>query len=195
MSHEVSLAEFEGPLTELRQQCSGGNGRARFEEFKLWLKKVSGLLKLVSTVTVSAVKKFVAVDNFKVGNAGITWMSDNFKTNFLGKIEKNVKGATLLAHRLEKSSLDKDIRDELGSDKEETTLAYLFELLSRQSDGKSGVLLTNSDANIFYVRDANGNFWAVNAIWNSMDRGWSLNAYSVTGPGGWLGGGRVFSRK
>ncbi len=40
MLHEVSLAEFEGPLTELRQQCSGQKGRQRFDEFKLWLKGV-----------------------------------------------------------------------------------------------------------------------------------------------------------
>ncbi|MDO8496283.1 MAG: hypothetical protein Q7S43_03120 [bacterium] len=46
MLHEVSLAEFEGPLTELKQQCSGKNGRERFEEFKLWLKGVvSGIFK------------------------------------------------------------------------------------------------------------------------------------------------------
>ncbi len=193
MSHEVSLAEFEGPLTELRQQCSGGNGRARFEEFKLWLKKVSGLLKRVNHVTVSAVKKFAAADHFKVGNAGIVWIGENFETNFLGKVEKNVKDATVVVYRLEKSSPDKDIRHELGSDKEETALAHLFELLTRQSRGESGVLLTNGYANIFYVRDAKGNFWAVNAYWSSD--GWYVYANSVMSPNGWDGGYRVVSRK
>ena len=38
MSHEVSLVEFEGPLGELVQQCKSNRGR--FDEFKLWLKKV-----------------------------------------------------------------------------------------------------------------------------------------------------------
>src|SRR3989344_4142449 len=38
MSHEVSLVEFEGPLGELVQQ--GKSNRGRFDEFKLWLKKV-----------------------------------------------------------------------------------------------------------------------------------------------------------
>ena len=39
MSHEVSLVEFEGPLGELVQQCK--SNRTRFDEFKLWLKKVA----------------------------------------------------------------------------------------------------------------------------------------------------------
>lgn len=38
MSNDVSLVEFEGPLGELMQQCK--SNRFRFEEFKLWLKKV-----------------------------------------------------------------------------------------------------------------------------------------------------------
>ena len=36
--NDVSLVEFEGPLGELVQQCKSNRGR--FDEFKLWLKKV-----------------------------------------------------------------------------------------------------------------------------------------------------------
>ncbi len=39
MSNDVSLAEFEGPLGELVQQCK--SNRPRFDEFKLWLKRVA----------------------------------------------------------------------------------------------------------------------------------------------------------
>ena len=38
MKNDVSLAEFEGPLGELVQQCK--SNRDRFDEFNLWLKKV-----------------------------------------------------------------------------------------------------------------------------------------------------------
>ena len=37
----IDVFEMKGPLGELYDQCSGENGRARFEEFKLWLKKVA----------------------------------------------------------------------------------------------------------------------------------------------------------
>jgi hypothetical protein len=37
--NDVSLTEFEGPLGELVQQCK--SNRSRFDEFKLWLKKVA----------------------------------------------------------------------------------------------------------------------------------------------------------
>jgi len=37
---KVHVSEMQGPLTELFQQVGGENGRARFDEFKLWLKGV-----------------------------------------------------------------------------------------------------------------------------------------------------------
>src|SRR3989344_8189772 len=37
---KVEVSELQGPLTELMDQVGGQNGRARFDEFKLWLKRV-----------------------------------------------------------------------------------------------------------------------------------------------------------
>ena len=37
---KVEVSELQGPLTELMDQIGGQNGRARFDEFKLWLKGV-----------------------------------------------------------------------------------------------------------------------------------------------------------
>lgn len=37
---KVDVSEMHGPLTELMDQIGGKNGRARFDEFKLWLKRV-----------------------------------------------------------------------------------------------------------------------------------------------------------
>jgi predicted metal-dependent peptidase len=97
----------------------------------------------------------------------------------------------LRVSQLKKNSLDKPILAELG-DKAETTLSAIWELLTKQPNGESGVLLTNGYANIFYVRDAKGVLWAVGARWSSG--GWYVCASSVEGPGGWNEGSQVFSR-
>lgn len=160
-----------------------------------WPQVLKSLLKLVTYVEVSGSNKFVAADNFKIGNAGVTYLGEDFKTNFLGKVEENVTDATLVIHQLEKASPDKDILSELGNNRKETFLAYLFELLKKQSEGETGRLLTNGHVNIFYIRDAKGNLWAVNARWGSINRGWSVCAISVGGPDRWGSGGQVLSCK
>lgn len=38
--NKVNVSELQGPLAELLDQIGGQNGRARFDEFKLWLKGV-----------------------------------------------------------------------------------------------------------------------------------------------------------
>ena len=38
--NKVNVSEIQGPLAELMSQIGGQNGRARFDEFKLWLKGV-----------------------------------------------------------------------------------------------------------------------------------------------------------
>ena len=188
----VALCEVNGLLKDALDKLSGESGSEWAERIKAALRK-NDLLRRVTEVVVRAVKKLVTADNFKIGIVGIVYLGDNFKSNFLGKVERNVQGTTLVVNHLEKSALDKDIRDELGSDKEEITLAHLFELLKKQSKGESGAFLTNGLANIFYVRDINGNLWAVLAVWRSG--GWDVRARSVTYPSWWFDGRRVFSRK
>ncbi|MDO8303215.1 MAG: hypothetical protein Q7T18_08235 [Sedimentisphaerales bacterium] len=155
--------------------------------------KVKSILSLLGSVTFAATKKFVARDNFRIGKAGIGWMGENFKNRFLGKTEEPAPEATLRYHKLNESSLDGPILAELG-DKTETTLANLFSLLSLQTKGQSGILLTNGYANIFYVRDAAGELRAVGADWRSGHGGWHVRAFTVTGPHGWRAGNQVFSR-
>lgn len=195
---KVDVSEFKGPLGELMDQCSPENGgRARFEEFKLWLKKVTiNILKLLTTVHVSGAKCFVACGAFGENNpAGIKfYLWDNFKDNFLDKVEKNISEATLAVYTLTKPSLDASIRFELTSECEETTLAYLYELISAQTDGQAGPLLTDGKANIFYIRDVKGVLWTVRASWCSARREWYVHAHSVTYPVGWDAGGQVFSQ-
>ena len=64
--------------------------------------------------------------------------------------------------------------------------------MAEQGNGEDGILLTNGYANIFYIRDIKGVFWAVSCRW--IGGGWDVSASSVEDPRGWVGGGRVFSR-
>lgn len=175
--------------------------------FQRWLDKeaakmlatLKSLLEVVCTVAVSAVERFAAADHFKVDTSDsavvkIGDMGDNFRANFLSKVEKNVPAAELVVRRLTKNALDKDIREELGSDCEETTLAHLWEMLTRQSRGQKGNLLTNGYANICYIKDAKGKLWAVDVRWDAYYDGWRVLASSVGVPHRWLAGFQVFSR-
>ncbi|MEK7525572.1 MAG: hypothetical protein AAB561_00960 [Patescibacteria group bacterium] len=175
--------------------------------FQRWLDKeaakmlatLKSLLEVVCTVAVSAVEHFAAADHFKVDTGDTTivrigYLGDNFRANLLSKVEKNVPAAELVVHRLTKNSLDKDIREELGADCEETTLAHLWEMLTRQSRGQKGNLLTNGYANICYIKDAKGKLWAVNVYWDADFGGWHVCAGSVEYPLRWIAGYQVFSR-
>jgi hypothetical protein len=160
------------------------------------------LLDLVGTVTTSATtSKFVAKDKFVVNTkrnapVKISAVWDNFTSWFLsgdGKTEDPISEQTLRYHKLRKSSVDGPIITELGGEeKSETTLTEMFSLMEKQKNGEGGVLLNNSYANIFYIRDQNGVLRAVNA--RLYGDGWDVGADSVEVPDGWGGGSQVFSR-
>jgi len=195
----VDVSEFQGPLTELMQQCSGENGRPRFDEFKLWLKKI-GLLKFIREVAVGGTKRFVARDAFGENNAdGIKfYLWPNFTNNFLGKVEEeeNVKPTTIAIHRLEKLLRDSGIMAELGIDimtrKGVIKLAHFHEMLKAQSQGQEGPLLVNGYVNIAYIEDENGVLWAVCSRW--ARRKWHVRTLSVEAPGKWPAGRQVLSQ-
>ena len=158
---------------------------------------ITKLLEFVTPVKITAVKKFVASDHFKAGQTvdGVNYYSsfgDNFNAHFLPKVEENIQATDLRVHKLLRNSKDLGIRAEIGEDKEETNLAHLHQCLKRQGNGEEGALLTNGYANIFYVRDTNGNLWAVSAYW--YDDGWRLRADSVGYSDDWYAGSQVFSR-
>ena len=92
---------------------------------------------------------------------------------------------------------DAEIRAEIGEDQvfsaDEFT-AIIKTLTTKQSKGEDGTLLTNGYANIFYVRDAEGELRAVSVNWHAGYRGWRVSAYSVARQGRWLAGLHVFSR-
>jgi hypothetical protein len=153
--------------------------------------KQADLLRRITTVTVPGAQYFVGKGWLKAANVG--WTGENFNRLFLDKAEENVPEVKLAVNRLERASLDAPILTELG-EAAEIQLVYLFDLLKKQSKGEGGVLLTNGYVNIFYVRDANGNLWVVNARWRSGYRYWHVEARSVELPFRWRGGYQVFSR-
>ncbi len=152
--------------------------------------KQPDLLKRVTTVAVSGAQRFVAAENLQEANVG--WTGENFKRLFLNKIEENVSEAKLVVSRLERASLDAPILAELGG-KAETSLSHMFDLLKKQANGEDGILLTNGYANIFYIRGADGNLWAVYARWFSVFHSWRVVARSVEYPYRWDDGGQVLS--
>ena len=156
------------------------------------------LLDSVGTVAIAAtVEPFIAREKFVVdtnckAKVKIAWLSDNFKDWFFGKTEAPASEMLLLRYsRLVRWGLDASIMAELGEAKE-TTLANIYALIERQKNGKSGALLTNGYANIFYVRDTNDAFWAVYVRWGSFRGGWDVYARSVEYPDGWGDGRQVF---
>jgi len=153
-------------------------------------------LKLLEgTTIVPAFEKFVARYHCREDGktkVKIYYLGENFKKNFLKKIEVDVEKAELRRHILLRSSLDPEIMAELGEDRRTVKLAHFWAMLEKQANGEQGDLLVNGYANIAYVEDENGIVWAVIAYWNS-GRGWRVEADSVGDPDGWYDGYRVLS--
>lgn len=148
-------------------------------------KVLTGLLELYGeAVSVPANDHFVARDKFVIDRNGelpISYLGDNFKSNFLGVTELNVKAVTLKQRKLLKRSVDGPILSALGGvEKATIKLANVFEFLKTADRSKWF---------IFYIADTN---WAVYAFWS--DHGWDVEALSVTSPCEWFGGGLVVSR-
>ena len=162
------------------------------------------LLKLVGTVSVPAIESFKAADYFKVDTSAkapvkIAWLGENFKKHFLGKVENASEAADLNVHKLLTAARDLPEDDEPGiipelGGRHETMLGQLYSLLQKQGKGQAGTLLVNGRANIAYIRDEEGIFWAVNALWGACVDGWHVEACSVEDPNGWNGGNQVVSR-
>jgi hypothetical protein len=154
------------------------------------------LLEFVASFKVAGAEKFVAKQHFKKDTSDtaivkISWLGDDFKTNFLGLTEENVPEADLKVQKLLKGSRDPGIIVELG-DNYTVSLAHVWNAMALQPKGEDGNLLTNGWANIFYVADVNGVVWAVCVGWYGA--GWYVHAYSVEHPDGWDADFQVLSR-
>jgi hypothetical protein len=152
-------------------------------------------LVYLTAISVPAVDKFVAADAFGEKNpAGIHFtLNELFKMHFLDDVEEKVPPMMLAVNRLQKAALDAPIIKALG-ERSEVTLVRVFQLLSKQPKGEDGPLLTDNNANMFYVRDSMKNLWVIDAYWLPPN-GWYVDASSVNYPVEWYGGDLVFSPK
>ncbi len=197
LGHQLEMAlERTGWTEEKVNELTKGDFLARVRQVVDGLAEivVPKLLKLLRTVSVPACRKFSARSTFGAPKPAIKlwYLGDNFKKNFLPKVEKNIPATELTVSELTMTSVDGPILAELGS-KAETSLFHFWYLLSQQPNGEPGVLLTNGYTNIFYIKDVNDTRWAVRADWYTV-HGWRVIADSVGGPDGWGAGNQVFSR-
>ena len=149
---------------------------------------VPRLLKHITSIQTSAIKRFVATDHFKEGETvdgvKIISLSKNFRNLFLPKVEEDIKGTEIKVHQLLRDSKDLGIRAEIGEANEEIKLAYFWQVLKAHNNKKNWI--------IAYIIGTDDNLWAVHAFW--CDDGWRLHAYSVVSPVPWLAGDQVCSR-
>jgi len=167
--------------------------KGRVEIVKDKLLSFIGTVDIPETTDAFFGKKIFKKDSKEVRFYGF---SNNFMNWFLkgeGLVEKPSIACKLRYTDITQDSLDDPIIEELGGKTEvRTTLSQIHSLLLKQPQGKKeGVLLTNGYANIFYVKDLEGELRAVYVLWRGG--GWGVNAVSVEYPDGWYAGDRVFS--
>ena len=160
-------------------------------------KNQSKLLKPIATFQTLAVEEFIANENFVEGKTvnGVSTvrLGENFKKNFLGKVEKSVEAVELKIYSLIKAVCDLSKNDEPGiipelGDKHEIRLAHFFQLLAYKQQKE------DYSWTVGYVCDEQGVLWAVNAGWDSDFDGWFVNADSVGDPSRWNADNQVVSR-
>lgn len=151
-------------------------------------KNQSKLLKPIATFQTLAVEEFIANENFVEGKTvnGVSTvrLGENFKKNFLGKVEKSVEAVELKIYSLIKAAHDLPKNDEPGiiselGGKHEIMLAHFFQLLAyKQQKG-------DYSWTVGYICDEQNVFWAVGASWYSGGVGSYVEAYLVEYPGRW----------
>ena len=155
----------------------GGQGKVVFET----------ILTLLRTVVVFS-KPAVTTSKEYFKEAGVVWMGDNFKAQFLDLEVGATEEAELAVRKLEKASLDAPILAELG-DKAELEVSQ-FQVFLAANRG-------SSEWFIFYLRGRDGNLWAVDAFWYADYVGWYVYADSVADPSegfvGYPGGSRNYT--
>lgn len=171
-------------LKELFAQIDSGKiTKAKLQDF---LRGQPILLESLFTVLVPVLKGFSVSDEFENGKNDIDLVSDKFREYFVGSVKAS-DVAKLRVSRLCRESTNANILKELG-DKAETTLAHVLHALSI----KKVMLLANGYANIFYVRDNEGELRVVSLVWGQVC-GWDLEVGAIEDGSRWGRDRRVIS--
>lgn len=150
------------------------------------------LLEPLGTVIVPEINEPFTADTGPEEQVKVFFLEVSFEEWFSGKVEEPSPATAFRYAKLTKYSLDEEVLKELG-DHAETKLGQAYRLMSLQPQGEEGVLLTNGDLNVFYVRDGNNILCVVNFYW-VVGRGWRVGALRVEAQLGSLEGSRVFSQ-
>lgn len=156
------------------------------------------LVPIGTTIVSASTTPFTAKDCFVVNTKRnepikIDSITSDFESWFQDKVEPPFEGSTLQYGDLSHTSLDGSIIAALGGEeKAETTLAEVFALMSVQANDEAGAILTNGNANIFYVRDAQGELRGVHLYWIRHHNAWHVSSFPLLISCGWDVGDRVF---
>ena len=158
---------------------------------------MSDLLMPVTSKTAKAIATFVVTEYFKMDSSKkarckIMALGNDFRENFLGKVEENIPARTLVVSELQEHSRSQDILALLG-DRAETALAHVFELLCDQRNGETGALNADGRGNVVYARDMTGTLRDMSLTWFNQPRGWFIDSFEIGGQHGWPRTSRVVS--
>lgn len=191
-----------GQINAIVKKLGGEEGALKFLRDDLVISEAVAkklLERLSTTIEVPGLASFTASQNFVVDTSRkaklkISYLSDNFKANFLQKDESDEVAAEELAvNKLLENAFDPAIITALGGEaKVEITLGQFFAVFAKQPNGEKGALLTNGYANVGYVRDVNGVLWTVFGYWSGD--GWDFDADPLDYPDRWCDGNRFLSR-
>lgn len=150
------------------------------------------LLKPVAQATVPArTKPFNAAEFYQTGTG--LYVYDTFADRLDLSARQTVDSTPerpYVASLLKANAYDTDIRKELP-EIHLSTLEDIAGLIEAQPNGKSGLLLNNGWANIFYVEGKNSEIFAVRVFWFSDDREWDVRDWKLGESGGWLADDQV----
>jgi len=141
-------------------------------------------LKLVRRIDRPATGAFSRDDFFRLDNPDVKFGYLDPNLEEIGEESVSAEGPCRLSlHAL----LDNVAEEKLWAVGKKTTLADLKTMISRQPKGEKGDLLTNGQANIFFIGDR-----IVYVFLGS--NGWHVEVYPLSGALGWREGSQLISR-
>ena len=176
---EVTMGQTEAVINRMGGfanwvRFAGGQGKIVFDAILTLLRNV----KITVQPAITTSKEYFE-------EAGVKWTNNVFMSKFYGLKVGESAETELQVSKLEQNSLDASIITELG-DRAEIGVSQFHAFLALHRKYKEWF--------IFYLRDRDGNLWAVGAYWSAGRGGWRVSAISVESPSRWPAEGRVVSR-
>ncbi len=185
-------ARLAGLFADLGHKLKAGN--ISEDELALFLKRQNPFRDVLASASAAT---FVTADYF-VTRPGL-WMSDDFTSRITAAYPKALVPCGLNSIKsfdLEKESHDHEIiaRSEMSGKenlrKHAFTPDQIATLIDIQSNGVTGKLLNNGQANLFYLVGANDGLFVVFIRWSSRRSRWYVSAWELGQ--NWIAGDRVF---